>query len=142
MRATPSITPSPTSAAPSHRSTAFGEVSGGALGLAAATAERVGAVVAAGEATATGLVVALAGTVRVGAAVAAPVAVGVALVGAAVAAGVVVAVGAGAGVAVTAPSGAHAFVSGVSTTAHTDRPVCTQLVPSLALRESDISRNG
>src|SRR5436305_1274774 len=68
MMAIPTITPSPTSAAPSQRSTAFGAVSGAAVGLATATADRVGTAVGVGEvaATAVAVVVAVGVTVRVG----------------------------------------------------------------------------
>src|SRR5438309_848899 len=106
MMAIPTITPSPTSAAPSQRSTAFGAVSGAAVGLATATADRVGTAVGVGEVAATA-----------------------------------VAVAAGAAV-VPEPSGAQALVSAVSTIAQTERPVCTQLVPSLAARESDMRMKG
>ena len=143
MMAIPTITPSPTSAAPSQRSTAFGAVSGAAVGLATATADRVGTAVGVGEvaATAVAVVVAVGVTVRVGVgaadAVCAAAAVGAA--DAVAAAGVAVAAGAA---VVPELSGAQALVSAVSTIAQTERPVCTQLVPSLAARESDMRMKG
>jgi hypothetical protein len=134
------MTPSPTSAAPSQRSTVFGEVSAGALGLNAATADRLGAAVDVGEAAApvVALAVAVGVIVRVG--VGAAVAVGTAVaVGAALA--IEVAVGTGAGV-VPEPSDAQALVSAVSTIAQTERPPCAHTVPSVAVRESDRRMKG
>src|SRR5438552_16478239 len=140
MMAIPTITPSPTSAAPSQRSTAFGAVSGAAVGLATATADRVGTAVGVGEvaATAVAVVVAVGVTVRVGVG-AADAVCAAAAVDAVAAAGVAVAAGAA---VVPEPSGAQALVSAVSTIAQTERPVCTQLVPSPAARESDMRMKG
>jgi hypothetical protein len=109
----PIITPKPTSAAPSQKSTAFGDDSGGAVAPAAATTAREA--LGATDETATGALVAVAATIG---------AVVRATLGTAVADGAVVGAVVGAIVGPVdepVPTAAHASVSGVPTNAQTDR---------------------